>query len=331
MAARRQVRRRRCRQLLADEQLRPLVLRAAAATRICTPLGGQVADDLPARPTCNRWCACWPRACWRNSTRRARPACCAACSADEHPQVGQPRLRRAGPCAGHSQPARTSSRTDASTPTTSPNHRQATGRLGRRGDRAVAADRRRATARRIADRRLAKAVSHPDANVRVLYEKFLPEDQRPQKLGNAITADEILALAGDANRGRMIFFKSSAAQCKRAIAVQGFGEHTRPRAVEHRQEVRTQGAAGNDSRSVEGHRAGVRALRAGNHRRPGLRRLSGRARRTSTSCSRTSRTRRIRVQDRRSRNARAAAKVADARAGAQRGHRPGRRRPAGLS
>ncbi len=70
---------------------------------------------------------------------------------------------------------------------------------------------------------VAKAVGHPDANVRVLYEKFLPEDQRPKKLGSGVSADEILALAGDANRGRVIFFKSSAAQCKHCHAVQGFG------------------------------------------------------------------------------------------------------------
>ncbi len=75
---------------------------------------------------------------------------------------------------------------------------------------------------------IAKAVSHPDANVRVLYEKFLPEDQRPQKLGKAITADEILSLSGDANRGRLIFFKSSAAQCNACHRIQGFGGATGP-------------------------------------------------------------------------------------------------------
>ena len=75
---------------------------------------------------------------------------------------------------------------------------------------------------------VAKAAEHPDANVRVLYEKFIPEDQRPQKLGAAISADEILALAGDANRGRIIFFKSSAAQCNQCHAVQGFGSTLGP-------------------------------------------------------------------------------------------------------
>ena len=75
---------------------------------------------------------------------------------------------------------------------------------------------------------LAKATSHADSNVRGLYEKFVPEDQRSEKLGSAISADEILALSGDANRGRMIFYKSSAAQCQQCHAVQGFGGTTGP-------------------------------------------------------------------------------------------------------
>ncbi len=75
---------------------------------------------------------------------------------------------------------------------------------------------------------LTKAVSHPDANVRALYEKFIPEDQRPKKLGSAIAAEEILGLSGDANRGRAIFFQSSAAQCNRCHAVQGFGSDLGP-------------------------------------------------------------------------------------------------------
>jgi putative membrane-bound dehydrogenase-like protein len=68
-----------------------------------------------------------------------------------------------------------------------------------------------------------KAMTHPDSNVRVLYEKFVPESQRPKKLGKTIAPDEILALLGDANRGRVIFNTNSAAQCKQCHAIQGFG------------------------------------------------------------------------------------------------------------
>ncbi len=72
-------------------------------------------------------------------------------------------------------------------------------------------------------RAIAKAMNHPDANLRVLYEKFVPEDQRPKKLGAEVSADEILALTGDVERGRNIFFRSSAAQCSQCHAVSGFG------------------------------------------------------------------------------------------------------------
>ena len=75
---------------------------------------------------------------------------------------------------------------------------------------------------------LAKAVAHPDANVRVLYEKFIPENERPKKLGSAISDEEILALSGDVNRGRNIFFKSSVAQCNQCHAVNGFGSKLGP-------------------------------------------------------------------------------------------------------
>jgi putative membrane-bound dehydrogenase-like protein len=82
--------------------------------------------------------------------------------------------------------------------------------------------------RELQDWIVAKAIVHADANVRVLYEKFIPEDRRPKKLGKAVASEEILSLAGDANRGRVIFFKSSAAQCKACHAVQGFGGTTGP-------------------------------------------------------------------------------------------------------
>jgi len=70
---------------------------------------------------------------------------------------------------------------------------------------------------------IARAVAHPDANVRALFERFMPEGERPQRLGEAIRAEEILKLDGDAARGREIFFQSSAARCKDCHAVRGEG------------------------------------------------------------------------------------------------------------
>ncbi|HWB12651.1 MAG TPA: PVC-type heme-binding CxxCH protein [Pirellulales bacterium] len=70
---------------------------------------------------------------------------------------------------------------------------------------------------------IAKAVSHPDSNVRVLYERFLPEAKRSKRLGETIKPEEILAMKGNADRGRDIFFQSSAAQCKNCHRVQNVG------------------------------------------------------------------------------------------------------------
>jgi putative heme-binding domain-containing protein len=75
---------------------------------------------------------------------------------------------------------------------------------------------------------VAKAAKHPDVNVRTLFEKYLPEDERPQRLGSVIQAAEILELAGDADRGRQVFDQSSASQCKNCHIVRGIGKDLGP-------------------------------------------------------------------------------------------------------
>ena len=75
---------------------------------------------------------------------------------------------------------------------------------------------------------IAKAANHPDSNVRVLYERFIPEDQRAKRLGAAIKPEEILAMKADAQRGRDIFFRSSAAQCKNCHRVHNVGASIGP-------------------------------------------------------------------------------------------------------
>jgi putative membrane-bound dehydrogenase-like protein len=73
------------------------------------------------------------------------------------------------------------------------------------------------------ERAIAKAVTHPDASVRVMYERFIPADQRQQRLGEAIKAADILALKGNPKRGEQIFYESTAAQCKNCHQVNGKG------------------------------------------------------------------------------------------------------------
>jgi putative membrane-bound dehydrogenase-like protein len=75
---------------------------------------------------------------------------------------------------------------------------------------------------------IALATRHPDSNIRVLYEKFIPEADRPQRLGMAIKPAELLALKGDGKRGLEIFFQSSAAQCKNCHRVRGVGNTIGP-------------------------------------------------------------------------------------------------------
>ncbi len=75
---------------------------------------------------------------------------------------------------------------------------------------------------------IALATRHPDSNIRVLFEKFIPEADRPQRLGTAIQPAELLAMQGDGKRGQQIFFQSSAAQCKNCHRVRGVGNTIGP-------------------------------------------------------------------------------------------------------
>ncbi len=70
---------------------------------------------------------------------------------------------------------------------------------------------------------IAQAIAHPDANIRALYEQYVPASERSKKLGQAIKPDEILALKGDPLRGGKIFRESSAAQCKNCHMIEGSG------------------------------------------------------------------------------------------------------------
>ncbi|HEY3964509.1 MAG TPA: PVC-type heme-binding CxxCH protein [Planctomycetaceae bacterium] len=80
----------------------------------------------------------------------------------------------------------------------------------------------------LADRAIAAAVEHPDVNVRLLYEKFIPPDQRPKTLGQSFTADQILAIQGDAGRGEGVFLRSGAAACNKCHRVRGKGADIGP-------------------------------------------------------------------------------------------------------
>jgi putative heme-binding domain-containing protein len=71
------------------------------------------------------------------------------------------------------------------------------------------------------------AAKHASYQVRDLFERFLPEDLRPHKLGPAINPDVILSLRGDAARGRTVFLKEEV-QCTRCHRLQGEGREFGP-------------------------------------------------------------------------------------------------------
>jgi putative heme-binding domain-containing protein len=92
-------------------------------------------------------------------------------------------------------------------------------------------------ARAIGEGRLAKSVraevlttaaAWPNPTVRDLFERFLPEEQRIKRLGTAIKAQELLARKGNVDRGRDLFFKSSAMQCITCHRIAGTGSTLGP-------------------------------------------------------------------------------------------------------
>ncbi|MBM3837579.1 MAG: c-type cytochrome [Verrucomicrobia bacterium] len=75
---------------------------------------------------------------------------------------------------------------------------------------------------------LDKAAIHPAFQVRDLFERFLPEEKRPKKLGASVKPGEILALKGDAARGRKIFFQEGSSQCQQCHRLENQGREFGP-------------------------------------------------------------------------------------------------------
>jgi putative heme-binding domain-containing protein len=75
---------------------------------------------------------------------------------------------------------------------------------------------------------IAQAMVHFSAEVRDLFERFVPDSERVARLGEAIEPASILALAGDARRGRDVFMNNTAAQCKTCHRLEDAGEPLGP-------------------------------------------------------------------------------------------------------
>jgi putative heme-binding domain-containing protein len=67
-----------------------------------------------------------------------------------------------------------------------------------------------------------------DQAIRDLFEAFLPEEERTQRLGDTIRPDDVLKLAGDATRGRQLFHESTVVQCRNCHRIDGKGTELGP-------------------------------------------------------------------------------------------------------
>jgi putative heme-binding domain-containing protein len=69
-----------------------------------------------------------------------------------------------------------------------------------------------------------QGAGHPLETVRGIFERFIPADQRPRRLGTRIDAAELLAVKGDVERGRRLFFEGSSLQCRSCHMIAGRGD-----------------------------------------------------------------------------------------------------------
>jgi uncharacterized repeat protein (TIGR03806 family) len=75
---------------------------------------------------------------------------------------------------------------------------------------------------------LAASLAHDDPAVRDLFEKFLPEELRAKKLGSVVDVAALLAIEGDAERGRTLFFEVKGVQCKNCHRIGDVGSKLGP-------------------------------------------------------------------------------------------------------
>ena len=79
------------------------------------------------------------------------------------------------------------------------------------------------------DQAVVAAKSSPNAHVRALFERFLPDDQRVETLGASATVEKLLALQGDAKRGiELMTPTGKAATCLACHFVNGTGRDFGP-------------------------------------------------------------------------------------------------------
>ncbi|MBI1311100.1 c-type cytochrome [bacterium] len=72
------------------------------------------------------------------------------------------------------------------------------------------------------------ATQHDNIAVRDLFESFIPDDQRIERLGDSINATQLLAMPGDVARGRDLFLNASGVSCRNCHRVGTQGKSVGP-------------------------------------------------------------------------------------------------------
>lgn len=72
------------------------------------------------------------------------------------------------------------------------------------------------------------AAHHKNIAVRDLFEPLLPDDQKTERLGDSLNADQLLQLTGDAARGQQLFLKGEGIQCRNCHRVEKQGKQLGP-------------------------------------------------------------------------------------------------------
>jgi len=71
-------------------------------------------------------------------------------------------------------------------------------------------------------------VENADINVRLLFGKYIPESERPKRLGDQFTPEQILELKGDAKKGERIFSQGGSAACNKCHRIKDRGSDIGP-------------------------------------------------------------------------------------------------------
>ncbi len=77
-------------------------------------------------------------------------------------------------------------------------------------------------------RAIERGAQHEDARIRDLFERFVPEEQRVQRLGAVVDPAQILSTVGDAERGRTLFVSGTGVQCRNCHRVANTGRELGP-------------------------------------------------------------------------------------------------------